>query len=77
MVDARRSDPDATYFVFLKRRKVKEICKIRCSVGIIYLQNVNYAVFIAVIFVENVKKKIIFVGSYLCKITCLEDAVRE
>ena len=50
----------------LKRRKVKEICKIRCFVGIIFLQNVNSAVFVAVIVVQNVKY-FIFVGvSYLC-----------
>ena len=81
MVDARRSDTDATFCVVLKRRQIKEICKIYCSVGIIFLQNVICAVFVAVIFVQNVKYFILlgvhicakckifyFIGgSYLCK----------
>jgi hypothetical protein len=65
--------------VVLKRRKVKEICKILCTVGVIFLRNENYAVFVAVIFAQNVKY-FIFIGgggSYLCNITCIEDAMRE
>ena len=46
----------------LKSRKVKGICKIRCSVGIIFLQILNSAVFVAVMFVQNVKHFIFVLG---------------